>query len=358
PNYQLKNHFHSLEVNSLVKSFKKKSRFSEFRLRKDAYEAVVRRLAAGEHFSAIESVLEYQKKFKNNMADERFGVRLIILYGKAGMFDHAYKVFDELPQLGCTRTVLSFNALLSACVKSKNLDKVNGIFHKLPGELGVEPDGFSYSTVIKAFCELKDFDSAMKVLEETEGRGIGPNIVGYNTILGAYYRENNLVEAEKLWRRMEDKGVIADVWSYNAKIRNLIRNDRVEEALDLVEKMVIIQVKPDKFTYNAVIKGCVGKSKLEEVKMFHGKMVGDDCDPDYVTFEMLISFACDQGDIDFAFEVCKQAIELKVFVYKSLMQLVVDALLERSRIEEANELVALINSSKRHPYTLTLPITR
>ncbi|GAA0161655.1 hypothetical protein LIER_39272 [Lithospermum erythrorhizon] len=346
-----------LEVDALVNNFNEYSNSSNFRRRKHHYEIVVHRLAKGNHFSAIETILEHQKKYKQSMADEGFAVRLIMLYGKSCMFDHAYKVFDEMPQYNCPRTVVSFNALLSACVKSKNLDKIREIFTKVREDLGVEPNVISYNLVIKALCELKEFDSAMKLLEEMEESAICPDSVSYNTIFEAYHRENNLDEAEKLWRKMEEKGVIANARTFNAKLRILIGDDRVQEALELIENMVNGEVKPDKFSYNAVIKGCVGSGKLEEAKMLHGKMGRDGCLPDHTTFAMLIPFACDKGDIDFSLSLCKQAVELQVSVYKSLMQRVINTLIEKSKIDEANELVALLSLSKKHRYTLILPVT-
>ena len=58
-----------------------------------------------------------------------FGIRLILL-SKAGMLDYAYKVFDELPQFNCSSTVNALNALLSACVKSKNFDSTAYQLHR------------------------------------------------------------------------------------------------------------------------------------------------------------------------------------------------------------------------------------
>ncbi|KAK1396500.1 hypothetical protein POM88_006363 [Heracleum sosnowskyi] len=59
----------------------------------------------------MEDILEFQKQFED-ITNERFMVRLISLYGKAGMFDNARKVFDEMPELKC----VEINDLGGQCV--------------------------------------------------------------------------------------------------------------------------------------------------------------------------------------------------------------------------------------------------
>ncbi|XP_021719450.1 pentatricopeptide repeat-containing protein At3g13160, mitochondrial-like [Chenopodium quinoa] len=149
-------------------------------------------------FSLIEEILEDQKQYKD-ITDEGFTVRFICLYGKAGMFDHAHKLFDEMPELNCKRTVLSYNALLGTCVNSKNFDKVDGFFRELPGKLSIKPDVVSYNTVIKAFCEMGSLDSALSLLDEMEKEGLRPNLITFNILLDAFYRKLRFLDGDKLW---------------------------------------------------------------------------------------------------------------------------------------------------------------
>lgn len=99
--------------------------------------------------------------------------------------------------------------------------------------------------------------------------------------------------------------------TYCSRLCWLVKNEQVQEALDLVEKMVNEKVNPDEFTYDAVIKGCVKDGKLEEAKMLYEKMAGDGIRlPCKETYGILISFACNKNDIEFALELCKQCVEL------------------------------------------------
>ncbi|KAL7244011.1 hypothetical protein ACSBR1_016271 [Camellia fascicularis] len=342
------------KLKTLVKKFKKASESAQFRRRNRDYEITVLRLAAARKFSYIEDIIEHQKKY-DIITKEGFTVRLIALYGRAGMFDHAHKLFDEMPQLKCERTVLSFNALLSACVNSKKFDKIGELLKDLPAKLSISPDVVSHNTVIKAFCEMGSFDSAFAVIDEMEKNGLKPDLVTFNTLLNAFYKNDRFTDAEEVWALMEDKNVVPNVRSYNPKLRALVADNRISEAIELFEEMGSKEVKPDLFSFNALIKGFCDDGNMEEAKKWYKEMSKNDCNPNRVTFTMLVQLACEKGDFDFALELCKEAISQRCLVDREVKQLVLDGLVKESKMEEAKELVELGKSNSYFDYKLELP---
>ncbi|CAI9783876.1 unnamed protein product [Fraxinus pennsylvanica] len=272
------------QLESLVKKIKKNSESPRFRRRHLNYEPAVRRLAAAGRLSSIHDILNHQKQYED-ISNERFTVRLLWLYGKSQMFDHALDLFEEMPQLNCQRTVLSFNALLAACVHSKQFDKTVKIFHEIPEKLAIQPDIVSYNTVIKAFCELGSLDTAVSMMDELDKNGIHPTTATFNTLLYAFYKSGRFDEAEKIWGLMEKKNVSADARSYNAKLHGLVKEKRM--------------------------KGIQKRSK--------------------------------DGDIDFAHELCKKSIDENRIYVKGILQ-VINKLVEQSKINEAKELMELGSS--------------
>lgn len=73
------------------------------------------------------------------------------------MFKNAQNVFDEMP----VRSLPAFNALLNACVNSKKLDLVEGMFKELPGKLSIKPDIRSYNVLIKGLCRKGSLSEAV-----------------------------------------------------------------------------------------------------------------------------------------------------------------------------------------------------
>ncbi|XP_024157939.2 pentatricopeptide repeat-containing protein At3g13160, mitochondrial [Rosa chinensis] len=337
----------------LVKKFKESSELYRFRTKTPIYEETVRRLTNAKRFRAIEEILEDQKKYPD-FSDEGFAVRILSLYGKAGMFENAQKVFDEMPERNCGRTVLSFNALLGSCVNSNKFDMVEKIFGEVPEKLSIEPDLVSYNTVIKAFCKMGSFDSAVSVVDVMEKKGVKPDVITFNTILDCLYGNKRFLDAEKIWGQMVEKNVVPNIRSYNAKLLGFALEKRSVEGAQLVEELRNIGVKPDVFTFNALIKGFVNEGNLGEAKRWYGEIEKSSCAPDKWTFETLVSFVCEKDDVEFAFELCKDIFQRRRLVSAALLQPVVDGLVKASMIEEAKELVKLGNANNYRRFNLKL----
>ncbi|XP_027108732.1 small ribosomal subunit protein mS86 (rPPR1) [Coffea arabica] len=333
------------KINSLVNKFKKSTDNPIFRrYHHEHYEATVRRLADGRHFSAIKDILEHQKKYPD-IRDEMFAVRLISLYGIAKMLDEAQKLFDEMTSLNCERTLRSFNALLEACVHSKNFDKVRELFKELPEKLPLKPDVVSYNIVVRALCHMGSPDSAVALMDEMERNHVKPNAVTFNTLLDAFNKKNRVEEAERLWGLMEKKNVTPNAGSYNSRLHGLVVDGRILDAVLLIEEMSKKGVKMNIFCYNAVMKGFVGAGNVNEAKVWYKKMAANELRlrPNWATYSMLIPFACDKDDFDYAFELCADAIRKKRTVDIFVVQRVIDGLVARSKNDEAEILMEMAN---------------
>nr|GMC78728.1 pentatricopeptide repeat-containing protein At3g13150-like [Ipomoea batatas] len=300
------------KLRDLVDKFKRSSKHPSFRRRHDTYETAVRRLAAAQKFSDIEAIIDHQKRYPD-ITREGFVIRLISLYGQAGMPEHALKLFDEMPELNCKRTIFSFNALLTAYVNAKKFDKIGELFKELSEKLSIQPDVVSYNIVIKALCEMGSLDSAVSAIDSMDEIGIEPNLVTYNTVLDALSKSKKLSLLEKVWSQMESRSVVPNVRSFTTRIR-----------------------------------GYVDVGNLEEAKMWYGKLAENGCSPDHVTFRLLIPLACEKGELSFVLELCKKSIDLEQFLYDSTLQRVVDKLVEQSKVEEAKEIVELGNNCSLH----------
>ncbi|KAG7033918.1 Pentatricopeptide repeat-containing protein, mitochondrial, partial [Cucurbita argyrosperma subsp. argyrosperma] len=344
-------------LQNLVNKFIKSSQSGRFRARHSMYDSTVRRLAADKRFSMIEDIIEAQKKYED-ITDEGFAIRLIMLYGKAGMFTHARKLFDELPELNCERTVKSFNALLASCVNSKEYDQVETIFREVPQEVSIEANVISYNIVINAYCEMDAFDKAILFFNDMEKNGMEADLVTFNTLLNAYYRKGRFLDGERLWSVMMNKNIAPNLVSYNARLRGMVLENRMQEGIGLVAEMEEIDIKPDVYSFNALIKGFCEDGDVEEAKKWYYKLKENAVTPNGATYRTLLPFLCEQGDFDLALELCKEAIDNhRLVINVAEVQRVVDGLVEVSKVEEAKDLVKLCNSKNYLNFKLDLPQT-
>ncbi|XP_058091452.1 small ribosomal subunit protein mS78 (rPPR3a)-like [Magnolia sinica] len=330
--------FQEANLQALVQKFKSSSQCHRFRSKHRIYSVTVRRLASANLHDSIADILNHQKQFPE-ISTEGFAVRLISLYGQSHMFDHARNLFDELPQLNCPRTVKSFNALLTAALNSKLFHKVTELFDTLPPEISVKPDVFSYNILIQAFCKMGSFGSAVSVLDMMEMNGVKPDLVTFNSLLNGFYTGSQFSDAEKIWTKMEEYNCVPNIISYNERLRGLVLEGKTEEAVKLVGELGSRGLKPSIFSFNSLIKGYCNDGNLEEAKRIFSELVNNDCVPNRWTFEILIPRVCEKGDLNWAVKVCKEGMHRRRSVDVGVIQVVVDALVRESRVEDAKKLV-------------------
>ncbi|XP_014507752.1 pentatricopeptide repeat-containing protein At1g55890, mitochondrial isoform X2 [Vigna radiata var. radiata] len=350
--------YKEVKLKRLVEKFKKASDIDQFRKKTGIYEVTVRRLAGAKRFGWVHDILEHQKQY-SDISNEGFSARLIFLYGKSGMAKHARMVFDEMPQRKCNRTVLSFNALLAAYLHSRKFNVVDELFKTLPTQLSIEPDLVSYNTLIKAFCEEGSFDSALSVLKEMEEKGVNPDSIKFNTLLDGLYSKGSFEDGEKVWGLMGAKNVTPDVTSYSSKLVGLFRENKPDEVVELYREMEKVGVKLDFFylkaVVNAVIKCCVNDGDLDEVKNCLGVIADFDLDLHKSTYSILVPFLREKCDLMTTIKLCKEIMEKRGRVDGSLLQLVVDKLVNEGKISKAKEIVEAWKTYEDCRYRLNLP---
>lgn len=328
----------------ITEKFKKACQAEWFRKNIAVYERTVRRLAAAKKFEWIEEILEEQNKYPN-MSKEGFVARIINLYGRVGMFENAQKVFDEMPEKNCKRTVLSFNALLNACVNSKKFDLIEGLFKELPGKLSIEPDVASYNTLIKGLCGKGSFTEAVALIDEIENKGLIPDHITFNILLHESYTKGKFEEGEKIWARMVEKNVKRDIRSYNARLLGLATEMKSDEMVNLFDELKVNGIKPDVFTFTAMIKGCVGEGKLDEAITWYKEIEKNGLRPMKFIFTSLLPAMCKAGDLESAYELCKEIFSKRLLVDGAILQEVVDELVKGSKQDEAEEIVELAKTN-------------
>uniref|UniRef100_A0A6N2MZS7 Pentacotripeptide-repeat region of PRORP domain-containing protein n=1 Tax=Salix viminalis TaxID=40686 RepID=A0A6N2MZS7_SALVM len=231
-----------------------------------AFEDTVSRLAGAHRFDYIDHLLEHQKTLPQGRR-EGFMVRIIMLYGKAGMVKHAIDTLYNMHLHGCKRTVKSVNAALKVLSGTRDLAAIEAFVNEAPKEFDIEFDIFSVNIIVKALCETGNSDKAYLLMVEMEKSGVRPDVITYTTLVSAFYKNNRAEIGNGLWNLMVLKGCLPNLATFNVRIQYLVNIRRAWHANDVMRVMLKIGIVPDEITYNLVIKGFFQTGKLEMAKM-------------------------------------------------------------------------------------------
>lgn len=314
-----------------------------------AFEDTVSRLAGASRFDLIEQLLEHQKALPQGRR-EGFIVRIIMLYGRARMPDHARKTFEEMHLFGCPRTVKSFNATLKVLYENRRFTEIQEVIDETRAKFGIEFDDISFNIIIKVFCESGLLDDAYLTMVNMDKCGIKPDVVTYTTLMSAFYKHGRREIGDGLWNLMVLRGCSPNLATYNVRIQYLINRQKAWQANNLIRRMDFAGIKPDELTYNLIIKGFCMMFELEMAKRIFLSMHGRGCKPNSRIYQTMVHYLCKGGEFDMAFRLCKDSMERNWFPSVDTIDKLLKGLMSISKDRNAWEIMKLI-SERRPPYS-------
>ncbi|CAN1795517.1 Pentatricopeptide repeat-containing protein At1g80150, mitochondrial [Linum perenne] len=283
-----------------------------------AFEDTISRLAGAKRFDYIEDLLEQQKSLPQGRR-EGFIVRIIMLYGKAGMAKHALNTFYDMHQ--SKRTAKSFNAALMVLAGTRDTAAIEAFLSKVPEKYDIELDLYSLNIVTKAFCEMENLDKAYLVMVRMERLGIRPDVITYTTLIAAFYRNN--------------------------RIQYLVNRGQAWKANDVMLLMQKVGILPDEITYNLVIKGFFRAGFLEMAMRIYSAM---GFKPNVKIYQTMVHYLCKGGELDMAYTMCTKCMKKNWFLSVDSICTLLDALKKNGKLDKARMIMTLV-SSKVPPFS-------
>ncbi|KAJ4781999.1 Pentatricopeptide repeat-containing protein [Rhynchospora pubera] len=305
------------------------------------FEDTVSRLAGARRSDLIEQILEHQKCLPQGRR-EGFVIRIITLYGRARMPDHAIKTFQEMHLFGCKRTVKSFNATLKVLAQVGRFHELRQLFDEAPEIYGIQLDEISYNTLIKVLGEMGSLESAYRAMIEMGKSGVEPDVVTYTTLIAAFYKKGLRKIGDGIWNLMRLRGCGPTLATYNVRIQFLINRCRTFEANSLVRTMYKSGIKPDEVTYNLIIKGFFMMGEAEMANIVFYSMSRRGCQPNQKIYQTMVHYLCEERDFGLAFRFCQRSMEKNWFLDVNTIKKLLKGLTDVSKDRNASEIMRLV----------------
>lgn len=219
---------------------------------------------------------------KTGLETDRFvGNSLLALYFKlCSDFTETKRVFDGLYY----KDVVSWTSMISGFIRVGKPNFSLDLFKEMLG-IGVEPNGFTLSSVIKACAELGDVNLGLVFHGIVFKRGFDTNHVIASSLIDMYGRNYVSHDARKLFHEMLEPDSIC----WTSVISALTRNDLFEEALVFFLSMLRKhQMSPDGFTFGTVLTACGNLGRLKQGKEVHSKVISSGIQDNVVVDSSLV----------------------------------------------------------------------
>ncbi|XP_039018252.1 pentatricopeptide repeat-containing protein At3g02330, mitochondrial [Hibiscus syriacus] len=207
------------------------------------------------HALAVKTTLESNICVANAILD---------MYGKSGALAEACRVFYEMEK----RDAISWNAVIAAHEQNGNEEATLSHFVSMLHS-GIEPDEFTYGSVLKACAGQKALDYGMEIHNRTIKSGIGLHSFVGSALVDMYCKCGMMEEAEKIHDRIEQQTMVC----WNAIISGFSLQKESEKAQNFFAGMLEVGVNPDHFTYATVLDTCANLATVGLGKQIHAQII-------------------------------------------------------------------------------------
>ncbi|KAK8494618.1 hypothetical protein V6N13_029858 [Hibiscus sabdariffa] len=152
----------------------------------------------------------------------------------------AQKLFDEMSE----KDVISWSVMIEGYLQSEEPDFALQLFREMVSEGGIQPDGITAASVLKACGRLKDMDLGELVHGVVIKRGDYDDLFIGNSLINMYSKCNAVGSAFQVYREMSRKNNV----SWNSMLFGFVFNEKYSEALSLFNLMGEEGVEVDEVT--------------------------------------------------------------------------------------------------------------
>ncbi|KAE8707579.1 hypothetical protein F3Y22_tig00110383pilonHSYRG00271 [Hibiscus syriacus] len=164
---------------------------------------------------------------------------LLSMYGYVNK-GSARILFDEMSD----KDVISWSVMIEGYLQTEEADFALKLFRKMVSEDGIQPDGITAPSVLKACRRLKDIDMGKLVRVVVIERGdYGDSFIG-NSLVDMYSKCNAVASAFQVYKEMSRKNNV----SWNSMLSGFVLNEKYSEALSLFNLMGEKGIEVDEVT--------------------------------------------------------------------------------------------------------------
>ena len=242
------------------------------------------------------------------------GCSLVNMYAKCaadGLVDDSRKAFDRMP----AHNVMSWTTIITAYVQSGECDKeaIELFCRMISGQ--IQPNQFSFSSVLKACGNLTDPCIGEQVYAYAVKLGLASvNCVG-NSLISMYAKSGRMEDARKAFDILFEKNLV----SYNAIVDGYAKNMKSEETFLLFNEIADTGIGINAFTFASLLSGAASIGAMGKGEQIHGRLLKEGFESNQCICNALISMYSRCGNIESAFQVFDQMEDRNVISWTSMI---------------------------------------
>ncbi|KAL5856259.1 hypothetical protein ACOSQ4_006061 [Xanthoceras sorbifolium] len=172
---------------------------------------------------------------------------LLSMYVDSDM-ECARRLFDEM----CEKDVITWSAMIGGYVQCEEASSGLQLFREMVSNVGIEPDGLTVASVLKACTNLRDLRMGRNIHGLVISRGLDCDLFVGNSLINMYSKCEDTDSAVKIFKEIPQKNNV----SWNSMLSGYVLNEKYPEAISLVDSMATEEIEVDGITLVNILQIC------------------------------------------------------------------------------------------------------
>ncbi|KAI7985686.1 Pentatricopeptide repeat-containing protein [Camellia lanceoleosa] len=235
---------------------------------------------------------------------------LISIYVSCGCPNLAHKLCNEIPCWDFD--LISANLIIATFMKIGTID----IAKKEMLSLNVEPDGFTFASVITGCAQLGARDHAKWTHGLMIEKKIALNYILGSALINMYSKCGKIETAKEIFETIQTDDV--SVW--NALINGLAVHGLALDAIAIFSRMGVENVSPDSITFVGILTACSHCGLVEQGHKYFDSMTCYSIQPQPEHYGAMVDLLGRAGCLDEAYSIIKQMpMEPDIVIWRALL---------------------------------------
>ena len=253
---------------------------------------------------------------------------------------------------------VTINTVLDVLIKAGEIKRAWDLFDNMKSIYGIEPDKYSYSTIIKALkydLDPTKLEKAFGILEFLKNKtsNLNDEII-FNCLLDVCVRLGKMDQAEKVFNEMKENKLSPSKITYAIMMKGFGQVYQLDRAFAIFDEMINNNVAPNEIIYGVLLNACVRSSNISKVTQVYQDILKRNIEMNVILYTTLIKAYTKVKDLNSAIEVYNvmvkdSKIDKNIVVHNAML----DCCVECNKIEKMNEIYEQIKSSaiedENHP---------
>ena len=226
-------------------------------------------------------------------------------------------ILKEISRRNLKVNDITMNSIIDIMVESGNFSLAWRYFEELDTEFNVEPDIYTYSTLLKSIKnynpEEENIDKAfeiLKLVKLSKAKGVLPDEIFYNCILETCVKYNRMYEGELVFMDMKEALVTPSQVTYGIMIKGFGSVPNIEKSFGLFYEMKQFNLEPNEIIYGSLLNACVKANNIYKACEFFNEIQNHKTiKMNIYLYSMLIKGYTRSKNFEKAFEIYNQFLQ-------------------------------------------------